>query len=183
MERCGIEERLLRRVARELAEASAPLVIAGASVVQTNSLQAVAAGSALNVLLGNVGKPGGVMPAGGWFRRAVAGNAARLPESPGAARECRSRAARRRKPGLHSPAVASLLAKAKAVISFSPVVDDSSAYADLILPDHAALESAALIQTRSCTGIFDQRLARLRAAALRNASDGRGACRTGSKAR
>ncbi len=152
VERCGIEERLLRRVVRELAEASHPLVIAGASVVQTNSLQAVAAGSALNVLLGNVGKAGGVM-------RSADGFVAQWPETRPAYRNLQERLEAAEvvlldgaNPAYTSPATAGLLAKAKAVISFSPVVDDSSAYADLILPDHAALESAALIQPEVAAG-------------------------------
>ena len=86
VERCGIEERVLRRVVRELAEASHPLVIAGASVVQTNSLQAVAAGNALNVLLGNVGKSGGVM-------RPVDGFVAQWPETRPAYRNLSERLA------------------------------------------------------------------------------------------
>ncbi len=146
VERCAIEERALRRVARELTEASAPLVIAGASIVQTNSLQAVAAGNALNVLLGNVGKPGGVM-------RPSDGFVPQWPQDRPVYRNVQERLEKAEvvlldgvNPAYTSPSIASLLAKAKAVVSFSPVVDDSTAYADLILPDHAALEGASLIQ-------------------------------------
>ncbi len=59
---CGIDERRLRRVARELGESEAPLVIAGASIPHTNSLDALVAAHYLNLMLGNIGKPGGVMP-------------------------------------------------------------------------------------------------------------------------
>jgi anaerobic selenocysteine-containing dehydrogenase len=152
VERSGIEDRLLRRVARELAESSAPLVIAGASVVQTNSLQAVAAGNALNILLGNTGKAGGVMPPAAGF----------LPQWAAGRPSYRSLQERLEKaevvlldgvnPAYTAPSTANLLAKAKAVVSFSPVVDDSTAYADLILPDHAALEGAALIQPEVAAG-------------------------------
>ena len=40
----GIDEKRLRRVARELGESEAPLVIAGASIVHTNSFDALGAG-------------------------------------------------------------------------------------------------------------------------------------------
>ena len=54
---CGIDERRLRRVAQELGESEAPLVIAGASIIQTNSLQSLKAAHYLNLLLGNIGRP------------------------------------------------------------------------------------------------------------------------------
>ena len=47
---------------QELGESDAPLVLAGASVVHTNSLEAMVASHYLNLMLGNVGKPGGVLP-------------------------------------------------------------------------------------------------------------------------
>jgi anaerobic selenocysteine-containing dehydrogenase len=55
---CGLDEKRLRNVARELGESEAPVVIAGASIVHSNSLEALVAAGYLNVLLGNVGKPG-----------------------------------------------------------------------------------------------------------------------------
>ena len=57
---CGLEEKRVRQVVRELGESEAPLVLAGASVPHTNSLDAVLASHYLNLMLGNVGKPGGV---------------------------------------------------------------------------------------------------------------------------
>src|SRR3982751_5168100 len=53
----GIGEKRLRRIARELGESEAPLVIAGASIVQTNSLEALIAAHYVNVLLGTIGRP------------------------------------------------------------------------------------------------------------------------------
>jgi anaerobic selenocysteine-containing dehydrogenase len=145
VQRCGVEQRLLRRVARELAEASSPLVVAGASIVQTNSLQAVSAGNALNILLGNVGKPGGVMPPAAPF----------VPEwqvSRPAYRDIEERLRTAdvvlldgANPAYTHPAAAGLLSRVKAVISFSSFLDDSAAYADLILPDHSPFESAAAV--------------------------------------
>src|SRR5712692_4235112 len=48
----------IRRIARELGGSEAPLVMAGVSVVQTNSLDAVIAANALNLLLGSVERKG-----------------------------------------------------------------------------------------------------------------------------
>ena len=58
----GISEKRLRRIVRELGESERPPVIAGASIVQSNSLEAVVAAHYLNLLLGNVGKSGGLIP-------------------------------------------------------------------------------------------------------------------------
>src|SRR5229473_2835297 len=58
---CGVPENRLRQVAHELGESERPLVLAGASIPHTNSLAALKAAAWLNVLLGNLGKPGGVL--------------------------------------------------------------------------------------------------------------------------
>ena len=52
----------MRALVRELGESERPLVLAGASIVQTNSLDAVVASHYVNLMLGNVGKRGGVLP-------------------------------------------------------------------------------------------------------------------------
>ena len=146
----GIEPRRIRRVAQELAESSAPLVVPGASIVRTNSLDAVVAGSALNILLGNVGQQGGVLapsmvpefetdrPNFQDLNERLAGAELVLLDGVN--------------PVYTSPACAELLAKAKAVISFSPFIEDSSVYADLLLPDHVPLESSAVIAPSVTTG-------------------------------
>jgi anaerobic selenocysteine-containing dehydrogenase len=140
---CGIDEKKLRRVARELAESEAPLVIPGASVSHTNSLAALIAASCLNMLLGNVGRPGGVLPP---------------PEAaPGGAVFTNFLAALGRaqflfldgaNPAYTLPAstgVLELLGRIETMISFSPFLDDTAAYADLLLPGHHALESAQAV--------------------------------------
>ncbi len=58
---CGLDEKRVREVVQELGESPVPLVIGGASVLQSNSLDAVIASHYVNVMLGNVGKPGGVL--------------------------------------------------------------------------------------------------------------------------
>ncbi len=141
---CGIPEKRIRQVARELGESERPLVIAGASAPQTNSLGALAAAGYLNLLLGNVGQKGGVhapasYPAGS--RPAFSNPLPRLdnaqlvfldgvdplytlPEST----------------GVHEK-----LARVETIISFSSFLNDSVAYADLLLPDHHSLESASVV--------------------------------------
>jgi len=136
---CGLDEWRLRQVAQELRESQAPLVIAGASILQTNSLDAVMWSHYLNQMLGNVGKPGGVL---------------RPPHAPVASFESHGAAealARARvvlidgaDPAYtlpHSSGVLEALARAETVISFGSFLDDSGAWSDLLLPDHHTLES------------------------------------------
>ena len=137
---CGIDEKVLRRAARQLGESEAPLVIPGAGIVQTNSLPALIAAAYLNVLLGNLGQPGGVLPPSPQpaLPRAAFSNVVPLLERaqfvfldgadpvytlPGAA-----------------GAATSLARENVTVVSFSPFLTDSAAYADLLLPDHHVLE-------------------------------------------
>jgi len=136
---CGLEERRVRQVVQELGEAEAPLVLAGASVPHSNSLDAVVVSHYINLMLGAVAKPGGVLapaaaPAGP-ENRAVAESLARaqvvlidssnpvytMPPSAG---------------------VAQSLERAELVIAFGTFLDDSAAWSDLLLPDHHPLESA-----------------------------------------
>jgi anaerobic selenocysteine-containing dehydrogenase len=139
----GITEKRLRRIARELGESEAPLVIAGASIVQTNSVDALIAAHHVNILLGNVGRPGGLMP----------------PNSPPVSfpvdanvPEALKRAQLLFLDGENpvysypsSSGVISALANIGSIVSFGGFVDDSAAYADLILPDHHTLESESAI--------------------------------------
>ena len=133
----------IRETASALAQASAPLVLAGASVVRENSADAVTAATALNWLLGCVDKPGGVMSpieplakvtraggfSGDWAER-LGQAAVVLVDGVN--------------PAYNSPSSRSALAAAATVISFSPFLDDTAAFADLILPDHDPLEQSLL---------------------------------------
>jgi anaerobic selenocysteine-containing dehydrogenase len=141
---CGVTEKRLRRVARELGESEKPLVLAGASIAQTNSLAALKAAAWLNVLLGNVGKPGGVLPPApdAAASRPAFSNALTqiehaqllfldsvdplysLPTSAG---------------------VADKLARVETIASLSSFINDSAAYADMLLPDHHSLETGAAV--------------------------------------
>ncbi|HYM09170.1 MAG TPA: molybdopterin-dependent oxidoreductase [Bryobacterales bacterium] len=141
---CGIDEKRLRRVARELGESEAPLVIPGASVSQTNSLAALIAAGSLNLLLGNVQQPGGVQgpaPEPTASRPAFANPLAALERA-------RFLFVDSSNPLYTLPAalgVAEKLARVDEMVSFSPFLNDTAAYADLLLPDHHTLETTAAI--------------------------------------
>ena len=138
----GLEETRVRGVARELAASTAPLVLAGASIVRPSSSRAVAAANALNLLLGNIGAKGGVMPPA----PAPGGLAIERP----AFRSLEAQISKAEvvmfdgvNPLYAAPWLAGSLAKEKLMISFSDFLDDTAAHADWILPDHHALEASA----------------------------------------
>jgi len=143
---CGIDEKNLRQVARELGESEKPLVIAGASARHTNSLAALTAAGYLNVLLGNVGQPGGVHPPAPEptaSRPAFTNVLAQLDRAQFVFLDGVD-------PVYTSPVAAGLaqkLARIETVVSFAPFLNDSATYADLLLPDHHGLESSAAVFT------------------------------------
>ena len=137
---CGIEERRLHRVANELGKSEAPLVIAGASVVQTNSLDALIAGHYLNVLMGGHVLPPQPEPE----TRAPAGNAI------DAIRNAKVLLIDGENPvyGLRQQ-----LSELDFIVSFGSFIDDTGAYADVLLPDHHALESEAAVLPLGLAGV------------------------------
>ncbi len=149
----GIPAEQIRRVARELGRSATPLVVAGASIVQTNSVDAVVAASALNLLLGNVGREGGVLPPPPDADAVYAESRPRYYNLLERLESAELVVLDGVNPVYGLPATGKLLAKAPAVLSFSAFVDDSSAYADLILPDHAPLESAAVVAPVAVPGM------------------------------
>ena len=131
---CGLEERRVRPVVVEFAKSERPLVLVGASTVHSNSTDAVAAGYYLNVLLGNIGKAGGVFAPGASHgpeskpvMEALAGAKMILVEGTN--------------PAYILPGSTKVLASAETVISFSGFLDDTAAWADLILPASHYLEA------------------------------------------
>src|ERR1051326_4408049 len=58
---CGVEERRAIELVQMWKEDGPPLVVAGPSIPHSNAWQAVTASHYLNAMLGNIGKPGGVM--------------------------------------------------------------------------------------------------------------------------
>jgi len=155
---CGLDEKRVREVVQELGESEAPLVLAGASIVQSNSLDAIVASHYVNLMLGNVGKPGGVLP--------PAQAAATAPANHGAA-EALARADVVLIDGANpaytlprSSGVFDALARAGTVIGFNRFLDDSGAWSDLLLPDHDPLESE-IVQPLYDTRALEQTLADL----------------------
>ncbi len=139
---CGLEQKRTFEILREFANSKTPLVVGGASTVHTNSLEAVVASLKLNQKLGNIGKPGGVLP--------PAPRAIELTTSELAGRLANAQVIiiDSANPAYTMPAssgILDVLKKASAVISFAPVIDDSAAYADFILPADHALESTVAV--------------------------------------
>ncbi len=153
----GVPAATLRRLARELAANPPAVVIIGdAPLAQSNGLFNALAVNALNALLGSVEQPGGLT-----FTPAPPGMAAAqgLPAQPTSAY-----ASLRARLGLSKPAppsppqlllldganpvyalpdagVKEAIAKIPFIASFGNFVDETSVFADLILPDHTPLES------------------------------------------
>ncbi len=135
----GIPVEAMREVAADLSQASAPVVVGGASMVRENSSDAVTAACALNVLLGRVGETGGVMPP------PVTGTG--LEGTRPSPQDWEKRLAEAEivfvdgvNPAYNTPAAATALDTAGSIVCFSPFLDDTAAFADLILPDHDPLE-------------------------------------------
>lgn len=138
----GLEEKRFRRIARELGESEGPLLIAGASIVYTNSLQALVTSHYVNLLLGNIQQPGGVFPP------ANASEEQKTSDISEALKRARIVLLDGENPAYSLPAstdVGHLLRDLESLVSFGSFIDDSVAYADLILPDHHILESEAAI--------------------------------------
>ena len=140
---CGLEERRVREAVQALGESDAPLVLAGASVPQSNSLDAILLSHYLNFMLGNVGKPGGVL---------APAVAAAAPFENGRAAEALARAQVVLIDGANpaytlppSSGVLQALARAETVVSFAGFLDDTAAWSDLLLPGHHTLESEAAL--------------------------------------
>ena len=126
--------------------------MAGASIVQSNSLDALVAGLLLNVLLGNVGEEGGVKAPS---QESLPDLAAASPAHANLVERLKSAEVvllDGADPVYQWPAARDALADVPTVISFSSFLDDSSAYADWILPDHDALESSAAVSPAVAPG-------------------------------
>lgn len=134
---CGLNDRAVREFVKELGESAAPLVIAGSSIVQSNSLDAILASHYINLMLGNVGKSGGVSPSAGdpWPEHRAAAEA--LPRA-GAVLMVDANPAYTLPP---SSGILDALARAEIVVGFGSFVDDSAAWCDLLLPSHHGFES------------------------------------------
>jgi anaerobic selenocysteine-containing dehydrogenase len=147
----GVEAERIRGLARRFAAEQPSLALAGGpAAAQTNGTDNLSAVLALNLLAGNVGRPGGVL-----FNPppAVAGLPSATSASP--LPEWQSLAARLRagqiqavlvhdaNPAFGLPATLDFgqaLLGAPLIVSFSSFLDETTALADLILPGHLPLE-------------------------------------------
>ncbi|HTP35430.1 MAG TPA: molybdopterin-dependent oxidoreductase [Candidatus Acidoferrales bacterium] len=136
---CGLPENRVRDLVQALGESEAPLVLGGASIVQTNSLAAIVASHCVNLMLGNVGRKGGVLPPAGPPSAGFSGSPAH--EAMKGARVVLLDAVNPAYTLPPASGVLDALSRAGMVIGLSGFVDDSSAFADLLLPAHHALES------------------------------------------
>jgi anaerobic selenocysteine-containing dehydrogenase len=138
---CGLEAKRTVPAIQRFGASRAPVMLAGASVLHTNSVDAVIASHYLNLMLGAVGRAGGVLAPVGDV--AVEGTplSARLANAQVILVDGTNPAYILPK----SSGIQDALNKASLVVSFAPVVDDTAAYADFILPDHHPLESGAVV--------------------------------------
>ncbi len=141
----GLRQDVIIEVAREFATTRPSLAMAGESVAfQTNGPDAVRAVQLLNILVGSLNRPGGIYP--------DAGETA-VPEDSFAALHSlvdKMRGGWIRVAMVHGDPVHGIppasgfqeaLARVPFIASFSSLLDDTALQADLVLPDHAALES------------------------------------------
>ncbi len=135
---CGLDEKRVRQIVQELGESEAPLVLAGASIPQTNSVEAIVASHCVNLMLGNVGKPGGVLAPAATAQ--PPGNRA-IVQALSQARVVFIDGGNPVYAMPRSAGVTDALAGAELVVSFGTFQDDSSAWADIVMPDHHELES------------------------------------------
>jgi anaerobic selenocysteine-containing dehydrogenase len=138
----GVAAARVERLAREIvAHGPAVVAIGGAPLAHTNGLAQALAVNALNALLGSVGAEGGVsfMP-----QAAAAVAPARTLQTLLAGPAPQVLLLDEANPLFAAPAawkVGEWLRAVPFVVSFGSFVDETSAHADLVLPDHSFLES------------------------------------------
>ena len=135
----GVSAKRIERLARELVEFHpAVAVIGGAPLAHTNGLFNALAVNALNGLLGAVEQPGGLFFTPGSFKSEVRSVKADTLTS------AKVLLLDEANPLFSMPTAfktREALDRIPFIASFGSFIDDSSAFADLILPDHSFLES------------------------------------------
>jgi anaerobic selenocysteine-containing dehydrogenase len=150
-ETAGVSEETLRRLATIFAEAEHSLAIpGGAALGQSNGLEAAQAVLAMNILVGNLGKPGGI------FLTPLSAVDTERSLRPNSLQEVNELISRMREgkvkvllvhgtnPVFELPdalGFESALANVPLVISFASFPDETAMLSDYILPDHTGLES------------------------------------------
>jgi anaerobic selenocysteine-containing dehydrogenase len=144
----GVPAKRVERIARELAEfVPGVAVVGGAPLAQTNGMFTALAVNALNELLGSVGQPGGLLFTPAPSPQPQESGSARLQpaasslESLASAQMLLVDAADLVYGTPKALRIRETLEKIPSIVSFGSFIDDTSAYADLILPDHSFLES------------------------------------------
>jgi len=136
----GVPAKRLERIAKEIADEKPAVAIAGGpALAHTNSLFTAMAVNALNGALGSVGQPGGML-----FAPAGEVEPVRAARDLSALETARVLLLDGANPLYGAPRawnVRQSLAKIPFIASFGSFIDDTSAHADLILPDHSFLES------------------------------------------
>ena len=141
----------LVRLAQIFAQAERPVAIPGSQLTgQPNAAEASAAVQVLNLIAGNFGQPGGVS----FTQAPPAANLVKPPVatvsdvndliSRMAAGQIQVLIVHGANPAYELPqkdAFMAALGKVPFVVSFAPIVDETAAFADLILPDRTYLES------------------------------------------
>ena len=160
-ERCGIDASRIERLAAELSRSRRPLVMVGGSALDgENGVAAGAAGLALNLLLGAVGREGGVF-AGidfGFEGRMAGDAAAALPPAALAdhlteAGESSVLVVSEADPLHGMPELESAFDGAATVIALSAFFDDTTLRADLVLPIQTDLERFQAVEPDPVRGI------------------------------
>ncbi len=164
-EQCGLLPERIQRIAREIGSAEHRVAVAGGSAAgHTNGLFNIVAGLGLNLLLGNLGKPGGVFAP-------VSFGLARHVSPPGATRTPMADLVNKIRG--QSGAAVELLFVVEAdpihalpagwglgsglpdvgkIVALSSFLDDTTRYADLILPLNTGLERFSAIEPSSSIG-------------------------------
>lgn len=143
-EQSGLAPETIAEVAREFATTKPSLAMAGETIAfQANGPESVRAVHLLNVLAGNLNRPGGVYPASPATREE--GPYIELPALVERMHAGHIEVALVKGDPAHAipPATGfqAALGKVPFIVSFSTLMDDTALQADLILPDHAGLES------------------------------------------
>lgn len=144
-EETGLPQKMIAEVAREFALTRPSLAMAGETLAfQSNGAEAIGAVHLLNVLAGNLNRTGGVYP----DNAAPEGSLHSFDEHVSLIKKMMEgliRVALIQGDPVHtippSTGFPEALSKVPFVVSFSSFVDDTALQADLVLPDHAALES------------------------------------------
>ncbi len=144
-EETGLSQQTIAEVAREFAATRPALAMAGEMVAfQSNGRESIRAVQLLNVLVGNLNKTGGIYP----DNTATEGPVNSVDDLLSLVKKMREggiKIALIYGDQVHtippSTGFHDALSKVPFIVSFSSLMDDTALQSDLILPDHAALES------------------------------------------